>query len=72
VFCRLFDKGNSIAVKKLESYADSICQGEITEKARLSLVRRIHKVSIPALESGLSSTEIIPLGPEAAFAESFA
>ena len=72
VFCRLFDKGNSIAVKKLESHADSLCQGEITARARHSLVSRIHKVSIPALESCLSSTEIIPLGPEAAFAESFA
>ncbi len=59
---RVFDKGNSLAVKELQSHTTS----------RLAFCRHITEVSIPALESDLGRKDLTPLGPEAAFAESFA
>ncbi len=58
---RFFDKGNSRAVKKLRN-----------EETALTLdVRKILQGSVHPLDSELGLDEIVPLGPEAAFATSF-
>ncbi len=70
--CRLFDKGNSKSVKEIENYADSLCNGVITDQDRLAFAQRVFDTATPALESDLGNNDTISLGPEAAFSESFA
>ena len=72
VFCRLFDKGNFPAVKELERYARSLSDSPITADKRRAFAQHVAGASVPALESDLDRGRLIPLGPEAAFAQGFA
>ncbi len=71
VFCRLFDKGNFPAVKELERYARSLSDGPITAAKRRAFAQHVAEAAVPALESDLDRRRLIPLGPEAAFAQAF-
>jgi acyl transferase domain-containing protein/NAD(P)H-dependent flavin oxidoreductase YrpB (nitropropane dioxygenase family)/NAD(P)-dependent dehydrogenase (short-subunit alcohol dehydrogenase family)/acyl carrier protein len=71
VFCRLFDKGNFPAVKELERYARSLSDGRITADDRRAFAQHVAAAAAPALESALDRRQLIPLGPEAAFAQAF-
>ena len=71
VCCRLFDKGNFPAVKALEDYARSLSDGPITADKRRAFAQRVAAAAVPALESNLDRRQLIPLGPEAAFAQAF-
>ncbi len=71
VCCRLFDKGNFPAVKALEDYARSLSDGPITADQRRAFAHRVAAAAVPALESNLDRRQLIPLGPEAAFAQAF-
>ena len=71
VCCRLFDKGNFPAVKALEDYARSLSDGPITADQRQAFAQRVAAAAVPALESNLDRRQLIPLGPEAAFAQAF-
>ena len=71
VCCRLFDKGNFPAVKTLEDYARSLSDGPITADQRRAFAQRVAEAAVPALESNLDRRQLIPLGPEAAFAQAF-
>jgi acyl transferase domain-containing protein/NAD(P)H-dependent flavin oxidoreductase YrpB (nitropropane dioxygenase family)/NAD(P)-dependent dehydrogenase (short-subunit alcohol dehydrogenase family)/acyl carrier protein len=70
--CRVFDKGNSQAVRELKSQANRLLGEDDLESARRTLAIQIMEQSTPALESRLSRQELIFLGPEAAFAQTFA
>jgi acyl transferase domain-containing protein/NAD(P)H-dependent flavin oxidoreductase YrpB (nitropropane dioxygenase family)/NAD(P)-dependent dehydrogenase (short-subunit alcohol dehydrogenase family)/acyl carrier protein len=70
--CRFFDKGNSRAVKDLRRFAAALDDGTRTDQARSAFVRRVTEQATPALESNLEQQDLVPLGPEAAFAEAFA
>ncbi len=71
VFCRLFDKGNFPAVKELEGYARSLSNGPITAAKRRVFAQHVADLAAPALESNLDRRQLIPMGPEAAFAQAF-
>jgi acyl transferase domain-containing protein/NAD(P)H-dependent flavin oxidoreductase YrpB (nitropropane dioxygenase family)/NAD(P)-dependent dehydrogenase (short-subunit alcohol dehydrogenase family)/acyl carrier protein len=71
VGCRLFNKGNSVAVRSLKEYSNALCSPETNDNARRSFVARVMSDSAHALDSEFSRDEIIPLGIEAAFAASF-
>ena len=71
VFCRLFDKGNFPAVKELERYARSLSDSPITADKRRAFAQHVAEAAVPALESDLDRRRLIPLGPEAAFAQAF-
>jgi malonyl CoA-acyl carrier protein transacylase len=69
--CRLFNKGNSLAFKEIKAYEDSLCGAAIKEETRLSFVSRVNAGTVHPLKSSFSQDEIILLGVEAAFAETF-
>lgn len=69
--CRLYNKGNSRAVKELKQFAGSLCGAEIRDEQRRFFVNRIVDQYVHPLESSLSKDELIPLGVEACFAGSF-
>ena len=69
--CRLFNKGNSLAVKKLMRFTGSLCGGEITDEHRRSFAAKVRLDAVDPLESSFSREELVPLGIEAAFALSF-
>ncbi len=69
--CRLFNKGNSKAVKELKTFAGSLCGAEIRDEQRRFFAHKIVKEAIDPLESQFGRDELIPLGVEAAFAASF-
>ncbi len=69
--CRLFNKGNSKAVKELTEFAGSLCGAEIRDEQRRFFAGKIAAESVPAHEAGFQRDELIPLGVEAAFADSF-
>ena len=71
VFCRLFDKGNFPAVKELERYARSLSDGPIAADKRRAFAQHVAAAAVPALASNLDRRQLIPLGPEAAFAQLF-
>jgi 3-oxoacyl-(acyl-carrier-protein) synthase/NAD(P)H-dependent flavin oxidoreductase YrpB (nitropropane dioxygenase family) len=70
--CRLFNKGNSVAFKRIQALEDSLCTAEITDESRRAFVSQIQAGAVHPLESHFSPGEVIPLGVEAAFAASFA
>ncbi len=70
--CRFFDKGNSHAVKNLRRFAAALDDGTRTDQARSAFVQKVTEQATPALESNLEQQDLVPLGPEAAFAEVFA
>jgi NAD(P)H-dependent flavin oxidoreductase YrpB (nitropropane dioxygenase family) len=69
--CRLFNKGNSRAFREIKTLEDSLCGAEITEESRRSFVSQVHARYLHPLESHFGQDEVIPLGVEAAFAQSF-
>ncbi len=69
--CRVFNKGNSVAVKKLKEYSGSLCQDEISDEQRYAFVQKIVSELVSPLTSHFSRDELIPVGVEACFAQSF-
>ena len=70
--CRLFNKGNSLAFKKIQAFEDSLCAAAITDESRRAFVGQVQAGAIHPLDSHFTQSEVIPLGVEAAFAASFA
>src|SRR5665811_2193200 len=70
--CRLFNKGNSLAFKKIQEFADSLCAAEITDESRRAFAGQVQASALHPLDSHFTQSEVIPLGVEAAFAASFA
>jgi malonyl CoA-acyl carrier protein transacylase len=70
--CRLFNKGNSLAFKKIQTFGDSLCAAEITDESRRAFVGQVQAGALHPLDSHFTQSEVIPLGVEAAFAASFA
>jgi len=70
--CRVFDKGNSQAVRDLKALANRLLGQDDLDAARRCFAIEVLQKATPALESGLGRQELIFLGPEAAFAASFA
>ncbi|MFC1884078.1 SDR family NAD(P)-dependent oxidoreductase [Thermodesulfobacteriota bacterium] len=68
---RVFDKGNSKAAKELRQHANSLSGSSGKDRGR-TFGNYFSKKLIHPLESDFKNNELIPLGPEAAFAESFA
>uniref|UniRef100_A0A7C5EMD4 SDR family NAD(P)-dependent oxidoreductase n=1 Tax=Desulfobacca acetoxidans TaxID=60893 RepID=A0A7C5EMD4_9BACT len=71
VACRVYDKGNSLAVRELKSLADRLLGEEDEEEARRTFAAYVKEHAVPAPESRLGRDELILLGPEAAFAPAF-
>ncbi len=70
LYLRVFDKGNASAVqeiKQLISDNDDSAFNTPPDTLTASILSRI----VPPLQSGLNGKQLIPLGPEAAFADSF-
>ncbi|MGQ9687374.1 MAG: SDR family NAD(P)-dependent oxidoreductase [Desulfobaccales bacterium] len=70
--CRVYDKGNSQAVRDLRALANRLLGEEDLETARRRFAVQVEEQAVPALESTLSRQELIFLGPEAALADAFA
>jgi malonyl CoA-acyl carrier protein transacylase len=70
--CRLFNKGNSLAFKKIKALEQSLCGAAVTEENRRSFADQVTAEAVHPLESRFGRDEMIPLGVEAAFAETFA
>ncbi len=70
--CRLFNKGNSLAFKKIQAFEDSLCAAEITDERCCAFIDQVQASALHPLDSHFTQNELIPLGVEAAFAASFA
>jgi acyl transferase domain-containing protein/NAD(P)H-dependent flavin oxidoreductase YrpB (nitropropane dioxygenase family)/NAD(P)-dependent dehydrogenase (short-subunit alcohol dehydrogenase family)/acyl carrier protein len=70
--CRLFNKGNSLAFKRIKAFEDSLCAAEIKDESRRAFVGQVQASTLHPLDSHFTKSEVIPLGVEAAFAASFA
>jgi acyl transferase domain-containing protein/NAD(P)H-dependent flavin oxidoreductase YrpB (nitropropane dioxygenase family)/NAD(P)-dependent dehydrogenase (short-subunit alcohol dehydrogenase family)/acyl carrier protein len=70
--CRVFDKGNSQAVRELKALANRLLGEDDQGAACRQFAARVAEQGIPALESTLGRQELIFLGPETAFAAAFA
>lgn len=71
VYCRLYNKGNSRAVKELKSFSGSLCGSEIGKVERESFAQRIRRDCVHALDSDFGRDNLVPLGVEATFAGQF-
>jgi acyl transferase domain-containing protein/NAD(P)H-dependent flavin oxidoreductase YrpB (nitropropane dioxygenase family)/NADP-dependent 3-hydroxy acid dehydrogenase YdfG/acyl carrier protein len=69
--CRLFSKGNSKAVKRLQRFSRSLCGTEVRFEQRRFFADHITGNSVQPLESSFGRDELIPLGVEAGFSSSF-
>ncbi len=69
--CRVFNKGNSVAVKRLREYTGSLCQDDITDEQRRVFAAKVSQESTLPLESHFFFFLLIPLGFEVCFAQSF-
>ncbi|MDZ7667478.1 MAG: hypothetical protein U5K27_19475 [Desulfotignum sp.] len=69
--CRLFNKGNSLAFKKIKALEQSLCGAAVTAENRRSFANQVNAGAVHPLESRFSRDEIILLGVEAAFAGTF-
>jgi malonyl CoA-acyl carrier protein transacylase len=69
--CRFFNKGNSKAVKEIKTLAGSVCGAEVTDDKRRLFCEKIEREMVSPLSSEFSRDQLIPLGVEAAFAQSF-
>ena len=69
--CRLFNKGNSLAIREIKAFEDSLFGEKNGEENRRSFVNKVNAGSLHPLESRFDQNEVIPLGVEAAFAASF-
>jgi len=68
---RVFDKGNSRAVKALNRFIASLDPIEITEQKQRAFAERVQQDCVVPYESGLNHNELVPLGVEACFAQFF-
>ncbi len=71
VSCRLYNKGNSRAVKALRDFTATLCSSDVGQVEIDFFTDKIDRESIHALESELGREELIPLGVEVAFAGDF-
>lgn len=69
--CRVYDKGNSLAVREFKALADRLSGEADQEAARRTFAAYLADHAVHPLESRLSREELICLGPEAVFAEAF-
>ena len=69
--CRVYNKGNSVAVKNIKEYSGSLCHTEIFDEQQRQFVRKIVSESVSPLSSRFSKEDLIPLGLEASLAKSF-
>ena len=69
--CRLFNKGNSRAVKELKDYASSLCGSEITDAKQREFCESIQHRLMPPNRAVFGRDELISMGIEASFASSF-
>jgi acyl transferase domain-containing protein/NAD(P)H-dependent flavin oxidoreductase YrpB (nitropropane dioxygenase family)/acyl carrier protein len=70
--CRFFDKGNSRVVREMEALADALSATGADETAKQTFLDEVSRLEVPALAAAFNADELIPLGPEAAFAKAFA
>jgi|UniRef100_A0A7V6A1L5 acyl transferase domain-containing protein/NAD(P)H-dependent flavin oxidoreductase YrpB (nitropropane dioxygenase family)/NAD(P)-dependent dehydrogenase (short-subunit alcohol dehydrogenase family)/acyl carrier protein len=70
--CRVFDKGNSQAVRDLRTLVNRLLGEDDLDAARRTFTEQVLQQATPALESALGRHELIFLGPEATFADAFA
>ena len=70
--CRLFNKGNSLAFKKIRAFEEALCAAGITDESRRAFVGQVQASALHPLDSHFTRSEVIPLGVEAAFAALFA
>ena len=68
---RVFNKGNSLAVRRLQETAAS-WGGEVSRERRQAFAREIARTAKDPRDSQFHREELIPLGVEAAFAQDFA
>ncbi len=71
VICRILDKGNSLAAKRVRQYAGSLGSDEITDEKRYAFARHVAEKSLSALESNLGRTDLVFVGTEVTFAQAF-
>ncbi|MDQ1239380.1 MAG: hypothetical protein QG577_1566, partial [Thermodesulfobacteriota bacterium] len=71
VSVRLFNKGNSKAVRDLKAVGQGLCSREVSEEKRRQFIHEVSCRLVQPLESNLSTDQIIPLGIEASFCGSF-
>ena len=69
---RLFNKGNSRAVKELKDFENSLCGSEITDAKQREFCEKIRRGLVPLNHGAFSRDELIAMGTEASFASSFA
>lgn len=69
--CRVFNKGNSKAIKELKEFSGALCGEEIRPEHSKFFASRILKEATPAYKANYGVDQIIPLGVEASFASSF-
>lgn len=71
IACRLFNKGNSPAIRELKACALSKYGVEAGADFEHSIAGRINSAMVHPLDSSLGREELIPIGVEAAFAAPF-
>ncbi|MGD0829040.1 MAG: acyl transferase, partial [Desulfobaccales bacterium] len=49
--CRLFNKGNSLAFKRIQAFEDSLCASEITDESRRAFVGQVQASALHPLDS---------------------
>jgi hypothetical protein len=69
--CRLFNKGNSVAFKKIKTLEDSLCGAETTAESCRYFANQLYARAVHPLESHFGQDEVIAIGVEASFAASF-
>ncbi|WP_051328312.1 type I polyketide synthase [Desulfatirhabdium butyrativorans] len=69
--CRLFDRGNSVAVKNLKDFENSLCGVEVTKENQRKFCERILRQLAPPNRGTFSRDTLTAMGIEAAFASSF-
>ena len=70
--CRLFNKGNSVAFKKIRTIEDTRYRGKTREENRQDFIRRVNTRVRHPLTSRFGPDELLFLGVETAFAGMFA
>jgi len=62
--CRLFNKGNSLAFKKIRAFEEALCGAGITDESRRAFVGQVQASALHPLDSHFTRSEVIPLGVE--------
>jgi len=69
---RLFNKGNSVIVKRLKALSHRLLAEGSPDQARRAFVAEMTRCAVPLKKSALGPEEAVPLGVETAFAQQFA